>query len=204
MISLKNKLTLVVIGRSGCGKGTQAKFMLERLRPHGVFHMETGRFLREILEKKNITTELARKRIMERGELFPWWFPMFLWSREIIEHGEANQHIVGDGTPRRIFEAKFLDDVMAWHDRSLPIAVYIDIREKIAAQRLMGRGRADDNIAAIRNRMKFFPKDVLPVIRYYRKKDRLIRVDGTADPETIWRDIDKALAKKLGRQWPRA
>lgn len=201
---VRDKLTLVVIGRSGCGKGTQAKLMLERLQSSGVFHMETGRFLRELLEKKNVTTELARTRIMDRGELFPWWFPMFLWLREMIERGESDKHLVGDGTPRRLSEAKFLDDVMAWHDRALPIAVYIEVSKKIATERLLSRGRADDRISAIRNRMKFFPKDVLPVIRYYRAKNRLIRVNGADDPKAVWRDIDQALAKKLGRQWPRA
>ena len=47
--NLKGKLTLVVLGRSGSGKGTQAHFILQRLKRQGVFHLETGRFLRELL-----------------------------------------------------------------------------------------------------------------------------------------------------------
>lgn len=201
---MEHNLTLVFLGRSGCGKGTQAKFVLERLKPQGVFHMETGRFLRELLEKKNVTTELARTRIMERGELFPWWFPMYLWSRELIEHGEADKHLVGDGTPRRIFEAKFLDDVIGWHGRSLPLCIYIDLDEEEAEKRLLARGRADDNLAAIRNRLQYFPKDVMPVIRYYRRHRRLIRVDGALSPELVWQQIDRRLTKRLGEKWLRA
>mgnify|MGYP003394229217 CR=1 FL=1 len=203
MNKFENKLTLVFLGRSGCGKGTQAKFVLERLRSSGVFHMETGRFLRELLGKNNITTELARTRIMEQGGLFPWWFPMFLWLREIIERGEGDKHMVGDGTPRRLSEAKFLDDVFAWHNRPLPICIYIDVSDKEATRRLLSRGRADDTRLAIRNRLKYFPKDVLPVVRYYQRHKRLIHIDGSLAPELVSQQIDHLLAKRLGKSWPR-
>ena len=201
---LGNKLTLVFLGRSGCGKGTQAQFVLERLKSQGVFHMETGRFLRELLEKKNVTTELARTKIMEQGGLFPWWFPMYLWLREVIEHGEADKHLVGDGTPRRVAEAKFLDDLFEWHGRSLPVCIYIDISDDEATKRLLDRGRADDNEKAIRGRLQYFPKDVLPVISYYKRHRRLVHIDGSLSPELVWKQIDRRLAKRLGEKWPAA
>lgn len=202
--ALKAKLTFLVLGRSGSGKGTQAHFILERLRDQGVFHMETGRFLRDLMGRKNITTELARTRLMERGELFPWWFPIFLWMREFMEHGHADTHVVGDGTPRRLSEAKLIDEIMAWHGRSLPICVYVDVSEKEAVRRLLARGRPDDNFAAIKNRMAYFPKDVVPVLNYYRRRGRFIRVNGEQSPEDVFRDVDAALRRKIGSQWPLA
>lgn len=192
----------MVLGRSGSGKGTQARFILERLKKDGVCHMETGRFLRELLDKKNATTELARVRVMEQGGLFPWWFPMFLWLREIIERGNSDKHLIGDGTPRRLVEAKFLDDVMAWHGRPLPICVYVDVSEKEATKRLLERGRADDNAAAIRNRLAYFPKNVMPVIRYYTRNRRMVRINGEQSPELVAKEIDAALRRRLGKAWP--
>ena len=164
--------------------------------------METGRFLRELLDKKNATTELARVRVMEQGGLFPWWFPMFLWLREIIERGNSDKHLIGDGTPRRLVEAKFLDDVMAWHGRPLPICVYVDVSEKEATKRLLERGRADDNAAAIRNRLAYFPKNVMPVIRYYTRNRRMVRINGEQSPELVAKEIDAALRRRLGKAWP--
>lgn len=200
--SSSEKFTFCFVGRSGCGKGTQAKFMLERLEQAGVFHMETGRFLRELLVLKNPTTERAERVLMKRGGLFPWWFPMFLWLRELIEHGHADKHIVGDGTPRRVPEAKFLDDVMSWHERPLPVCIYLDVDEEEAVRRLLERGRADDNEKAIRNRMRYFGEDVMPMIDYYEQHDRLIPVDGNMSPEVVWEQIDRMLRERLGEKWP--
>ncbi|MBI3420613.1 MAG: nucleoside monophosphate kinase [Candidatus Sungbacteria bacterium] len=200
---LQNKLTLCFLGRSGCGKGTQAKFVLQRLAEQGVFHMETGRFLRDFMTRNNVTTELARTRVMERGELFPWWFPIFVWMRELMEHGHADKHLVGDGTPRRLAEAKLVDEIMTWHGRPLSICVYIDVSEEEATKRLLSRGRADDNLSAIRNRMAYFPRDVLPVVRYYQRHHRLIHVNGVTTPEEVWGNIDRVLARRLGALWPR-
>ena len=198
----KDKLTLVVLGRSGSGKGTQAHFIMGRLKKAGVFHLETGKFLRDLMTRKNVTTELARTRIMERGELFPWWFPIFLWMREVIEHGNANRHIVGDGTPRRLAEAHLIDEIMAWHGRPLSICVYVDVSRAESRRRLLARGRADDTPAAIENRLDYFPRDVVPVLRYYRRQGRLVRVNGQQAPALVAKEIDKVLAKKLGKQWP--
>ncbi|TSD04191.1 MAG: adenylate kinase [Parcubacteria group bacterium Greene0714_36] len=203
-ITLKDKLTIVVLGRSGSGKGTQAKFILARLRRAGVFHLETGRFLRDLMERKNVTTELAEARLMKRGDLFPWWFPIFLWMREIIAHGHADGHLIGDGTPRRLSEAHLIDEMMVWHGRPQALCVYVDVSRREARRRLLARKRGDDTPDAIENRLDYFPRDVVPVLRYYRRHGRLVRVNGVQTPARVAQDIDVALAKHLGRRWPRA
>lgn len=199
--NLKNKYTFVVIGRSGSGKGTQAKFLVRKLERAGVAHLETGRFLREVLQKyDNPTTQKARI-LMGNGKLFPSWFPVYTWLQEIFEHGIADRHWVFDGAPRALWEAKLIDSVVEWHERPLPIAIYVDITPKEATRRLLKRGRADDHKQSIQNRMNFFAKDVLPVIRYYRGKKRLLVINGDKPVERVWRGIDRALAKRLGRAW---
>lgn len=201
--NLKNKLTFVIIGRSGSGKGTQAKFVVDRLKKHGVVHLETGRFLREVLKKyDNPTTQKARI-LMGNGKLFPSWFPIYTWLKVIFEKGIARYHWVFDGAPRMLWEAKLIDSVVEWHERPLPIAIYVDITPAEATRRLLLRGRADDHPASIKNRMRFFAHDVLPVIRYYKVNNRMIRIDGNQSVEDVWKDIDKALAQRLKKLWPR-
>lgn len=199
--SLKNKLTFVVLGRSGCGKGTQAKFMLQRLGSKKTEHLETGRFFREIMVKyRNPTTEIARG-VMERGQIFPAWFSAATWLKLVVEDGIAAKHWIFDGAPRWLWEAKLIDEVMRWHGRPLPICIYIDTSRQEATKRLLSRGRADDNLRAINNRMSFFARLVMPTIRYYRTKGRLVRINGNPPPEKVWQELDHALAKRLGRRW---
>lgn len=199
-LSLSSKLTLVVIGRSGSGKGTQAQFILDRLGKDA-YHIETGRFLRELLKHENPTT-LRAGEVMKTGGLFPSWFGEFAWLREFIEHGHADKNIVFDGAPRKTEEARLIDDVMKWHGRHVPFCIYVDVSEKQASARLLARKRDDDHPAAIRSRMQFFKKDVLPVIRFYRHKGRLIHVDGERSIEEVWKEIDEKLSRHFKHLWP--
>ncbi len=202
MKSLESKFTLVILGRSGSGKGTQAKFLVRRLQKQGVSYVGTGEILRILVRKyRNPTIDIAR-RIMRGGKLFPAWFPAYAWLKEFIENGMAANHIVFDGAARRVWEAKLLDDVVAAHRRSLPLVILVDVGEREAMRRLLARGRSDDKPPKIKNRLAFFGRYVSPVIRYYRSRGRLIRVNGEQSVKNVWKEIDAQLKKRLGKKWP--
>ena len=198
---VSNKLTLILLGRSGCGKGTQAEFILHRLGS-SAYGLSTGKLIRSLIASYDNPTIRIAREMMERGELHPSWIAVYAWLKEMIEKGLAEKHMLFDGAPRRLWEAKFLDEVMEWHTRPLPICIYVKISAAEATRRLLARGRADDTPDAIKNRMAYFPRDVLPVIRYYKRAGRLIEVDGERPPEEVWRQIDAALAKRLKNKWP--
>lgn len=200
--NLKNKLTLIILGRSGSGKGTQAQFILKKLRRQGVSHLETGKFLRDFLKNHRNSTVNIAKRAMGLGKLFPDWFAIYVLLREILEKGLADRHWVLDGAPRTLWQARLIDDVARWHNRILPFCVYIEVSEKEAAKRLLGRGRGDDKPDSIRNRMQFFRKEVLPLALHYKKEGRLITVNGEQAQEGVRNDIEKALIKHFESRWP--
>lgn len=196
-------LTFVLLGISGSGKGTQARYFMERLGTK-VYYIQTGALMRELLaqDMHNPTIDGFRT-IMGTGGLMPDWLPIYLWLGEFIIKGCADKLLVFDGACRRLKEATMLDDVVAWHNRPLPIAVYIDVSPVEVERRLLARGRKDDTLAAIKNRIGYFSKDVGPVVRYYKRAKRLIHVNGEQSPQDVWRDIDEALQKRLGKMWPR-
>ncbi|MCH8038816.1 MAG: nucleoside monophosphate kinase [Nitrospinae bacterium] len=197
----KGKITLVILGRSGSGKGTQAKFILQRLGKTG-HHLETGRFIRGLIATYSNPTITRLDKVLKAGKLSPPWVAAFSWFRELIQGGKAAHHLVFDGTPRTCWEAECLDAVMEWHGRALPLCIYIDVSEQEAAKRLLVRGRGDDRKVAIRNRMKFFTKDVIPVTQYYRKQNRLLHINGNQSTEEVWSQIDKTLTKRFAKKWP--
>lgn len=183
-------LTLTILGRSGCGKGTQAKFLLPKLRP--VLFLQTGKLLRKLAEKDGIVAQKTKK-IMKKGFLVPTWLAGHMWSDVIIRSLKEKENIFLDGAPREKKDAIFLDEVLRWLKRPLAVAIYLKISEKEAVKRLSSRGRMDDQPTAVRHRMEFFKKNVIPVINYYRKQKRLVTINGEGDVKKIFKDISKAI-----------
>lgn len=198
---MKDKITLVIIGRSGSGKGTQAKLLVEKLESIGVRHLETGQALRDMLKKEaNPTVEIIRQ-ILKEGGFVAWWIAVYTWLKDFIEEGSIANHLVFDGSPRKVLEAGLLDDVLDWHGRPLALCLYIKINPEEAKGRLMARKRSDDNPEAIANRLAAFEADVVPVIKYYQEKGRLLEVNGEQTPEAVQKEIIKKLSEKLGNLW---
>ena len=75
-------------------------------------------------------------------------------------------------------------------------------KKLILLQRKLKVKITTDNAAAIKNRLAYFPKNVVPVLRYYRRHNRLIRINGNQPAELVSREIDSALARRLKKQWP--
>lgn len=195
------RLSIIILGRSGSGKGTQARFILNKLKKQGVNHLETGRFFREILKSYQNSTTRQAKVAMSTGKLFPDWFAAYVLLKEIIEKGTADKHWLFDGAPRSVWQAKLIDDLASWHGRSLPLAILINVSEKEASSRLFLRARTDDHKLSIKNRMKFFSQKVVPTINYYKSKKRVLVINGEQSVEHVEKDIDRALKKYLGK-WP--
>ena len=53
--------------------------------------------------------------------------------------------------------------------------------------------RPDDTVAAVKNRLTWFKTDVQPILNYYRKTGRLIKVNGEQSIENVFKDILKQL-----------
>jgi adenylate kinase len=181
-----------LIGRPGCGKGTQIKRLIEKT---GWEAIKTGELLRERATEddfigKKLDKSLSEGRLIPTPVVFNIWMPKII---KIREKGSA-EGIIFDGNPRKFYEAKMLDEVFnlfEWSEHFMPI--YIDISEEEAKERLLERGRADDNKEEIKRRLEWFESDVLPVLEYYREKGILIEIDGERPIEEVKEDIFKVL-----------
>lgn len=170
------------------------EFLMRRL-PRAK-NISTGDGFRRISGRKNLLGRLI-KGILDKGDLVPYWGPVYVWLAEFFERLRGDESIILDGAPRRVEEAKIMDDFMRDIGRPLPLAIYLKLSESAACERLLRRGRADDNLPAIRKRFIFFKNYVRPVIRYYKSRGRLIVVDGDQNVEVVRRDIDRLLREKL-------
>ncbi len=188
---IRSSRTIVFLGISGSGKGTQTARLLKALP--GSVNVSTGRAFRRIASHPNIVGRFIR-RIVRSGGIVPYWAPAYIWLNAFFKELEGDEPIVLDGSPRLLAEARMIDDFMGDLGRPKVVALYLMLPEREAMQRLVKRGRAsDDRPEAIRRRFLWFRRDVPPVVAYYRRRGRLVVINGDQPVPAVWRDIRRAL-----------
>ncbi len=218
-----NPLIVIILGRSGCGKGTQAKLLQEK---YGLEYMGSGENLRE----KAATDGFSGRKIKEVINLgsfvpVPVIFQIWINKLEDWKNNKADlRGIIFDGSPRKLPEAHLLDESLEWYEWNKNVKVLlIDISEQEAFNRLTKRrickncdklipyigdyknlkvcdkcggelvSRPDDKEESIRGRLDEFTKEVLPVIEHYKNKGLLITISGDQQIEGVHESIVRAI-----------
>src|SRR5690348_11996112 len=95
--------TFVFIGRSGCGKGTQAEllqhYLREKYAEFPIYYLETGQGFRDFIKKDNYTSQMSAE-LYKAGEAQPAFLAVWMWSHLFIENVNDKTHLIVDGTPR--------------------------------------------------------------------------------------------------------
>jgi adenylate kinase family enzyme len=190
--------TFVFIGRSGCGKGTQAELLMKRLKENrlsdSIFYLETGQKFRDFISATGYSNELA-KTIQVEGGLQPSFLAVWIWSDILIEKLRKDDHLFIDGTPRKLGEAITFLEALKFYSRK-PHIIYINVSRKWSEDRLEERHRSDDELYLVKRRLDWFDSEVMPAVEYF--KDNLdvnfLDINGERSIEDIHQDIVKKLS----------
>lgn len=186
--------TFIFIGRSGCGKGTQAGLLKDYLatQDHSpIFLVETGDGFRNFIKGDSYSSQLSRE-VMTTGVRQPDFLAVWMWANVLIESFTGVEHLIFDGTPRAIAEAKALDSALNFYKRQNVVIIHLNITREEAEKRLLARGRSDDrNPDEIDKRLDWFDRDVSPAIEFYRNHDkhRFVELDGSKSIEEIHQEL---------------
>lgn len=165
---------LIFLGPPGAGKGTQAQLLSQLCE---IPHISTGDILRTAVADQ---TELGKKAqsYMDAGELVPDALMLDLVRDRLKSIADRSGWIL-DGFPRTVVQAEFLDELL--HDIHQPLdsVVNLDVPDMVLIERLLARGRSDDNETTIRNRLKVYRDQTSPLVDYYQSRDQLVAVDGS-------------------------
>lgn len=193
--------TLIFMGRSGSGKGTQARLLVDffghKNPPEATLYIETGNLLREFNETEGWTQRRA-KEIMNQGGYLPGFLPIRNWSELLIKNFRGGELLILDGCARSLVEAQALDGALEFYkpdDRPRALVFLLEVSEDGIMQRLLPRGRVDDTQDGVRNRLREFDLKVKPVLDFYAQHPtyRFLTVNGNQTIEQIHRDILKLL-----------
>ncbi|MCO1654962.1 adenylate kinase [Pseudonocardia humida] len=170
---------LVLVGPPGAGKGTQAARLAEEL---DVPHISTGDLFRANLDRQT-PLGVEAKRYMDAGDLVPDSVTVEM-VRDRLTADDAAKGFILDGFPRTVSQAGALAEILTDRGETLDSVVEFRVPEDELVARLLGRGRADDTEAVIRNRQQIYRDETSPLLAFYA--DRLISIDavGTVDEIT--------------------
>ena len=190
----------ILFGKSGSGKGTQAKLLIDYLKKKDryVLYVETGKKFREFIKRDTHSSQLTKK-VLDEGGLLPAFLPIWVWADSLIENFTGKEDMVFDGLTRQINEAPVLDTALKFYGIKNPFVIVINVSDDWATKRLTERGRSDDNEEDIKRRLKWFQDNVVPVIDYFKDKEgyRFIEINGEQTIEQVHNEILEKIGLRL-------
>ena len=210
---------LILFGPPGAGKGTQAKFIEEKL---DIPQISTGDMLRENV-KNNTSLGLDAKSYMEKGELVPDDVILNMMENRLLDKDCKKGYIL-DGFPRTIPQAEGLSLLLSKINQELDIVILLNLDDDIIVKRMSGRRvqpssgriyhiqfnppkinnkdditgeeliiRPDDQEKTVRNRLEVYRDQTAPLINYYREKSILKEIDADGNIDDIKDKINRII-----------
>jgi adenylate kinase len=218
---------IVIVGKQGAGKGTQAV----RLSRHYVVpHVSTGDTFRAAIRSGSEFGEKARK-YLESGELVPDEVVIGMVHERLTKDDTTHRGFILDGFPRTVGQAEALIRMVA--PKTLDAVVNLEVATSEVMVRLAGRRvcsdcganysivdnpprvrgicdtcggevvqRDDDTEVAIRRRLELYERETAPLIAWYDTRGLLSTVAGLGVPDEVTErvvvEIDSRRRRALG------
>ena len=176
---------LVLFGKPGAGKGTQAAFLKDK---YNLVHISTGDIFRYNIKNETKLGKLAQSYI-EKGDLVPDEVTIQMLQEEVEKNPNAEGFIF-DGFPRTIAQAEALDAFLESKEMRIHGTLALEADDEVLIKRIVERGkvsgRADDqDEEKIRNRFAEYNEKTAPLIAYYQTQGKYHAIDGIGTIEEI-------------------
>ncbi len=183
---------MILFGPPGAGKGTQAKYLVDKLNG---FQISTGDMLRDEIQKNS---EIGKKIIndMNDGKFVNDEIVNELIKNAIGDQKKRNK-LVFDGYPRSLSQAKNLDLLLNSSEQKIDFIFFLNVDKDTIIKRIEKRKilekRSDDELSTIMKRYDTYMETTKPVLNFYSKNSNFYEIDGTLEISEITAKIDAFL-----------
>jgi len=212
-------MKLLIMGRPGAGKGTQAVNIREY---YNIPHISTGDMFRAAIKNKT-ALGLEAKSYMDKGALVPDEVTIGIVKARLLED-DCKKGFLLDGFPRTIAQAEALDAFLKENGIKLDAVLDVNVPAEILVRRMVGRRvcktcgatyhvefnpskvegvcdncgspliqRADDTEATAKNRLAVYDNQTAPLLEFYKKQNILKTVNGDQPLDKVFEDIKSVL-----------
>lgn len=193
----KPVLNLILLGDPGAGKATQAEYFAKKYK---MFDFDMGRELTLLRDRSQKASETLRKNY-DKGNLAPTNM-----VRGIIKEKFAtlpkSKGILFDGHPKMLGEAKIIHGLLNKTGRTKPLVLYLRIPQDEVIKRVLKRKgyrntkfstRLMDTKSGLRNRAKYYRKNIAEVVEFFRNNYIYANIDGMGTRRQVRARLQKAV-----------
>jgi adenylate kinase len=174
---------IIFMGVAGSGKSVQGKMLADKL---ALPWLSTGEFLRMLVSGE-------RRKDMVAGKLLSDKEIITLVQRIFTIIDPSNEFIL-DGFPRTTAQADWLISQVKHGQLHATGVVHLIVSKEAVQKRLMARGRPDDSIDAIAERLSEYEESAKPILEHFRKAGvPIFDINGAQDIAIVQKEIVTAL-----------
>ena len=176
---------IIIFGKPGSGKGTQANFLKEK---YSLYHISTGDLFRKNISNKT-KLGIEAKSYLDSGDLVPDSVTIKMLENEVLQNKKVKGYIF-DGFPRTLAQAKSLDTFLDSINLKINATIALDVDENELITRLLDRGKTtnrsdDQDLEKIQNRFNEYNNKTSILIDFYDKQGKFYSVDGKGSVDDI-------------------
>ena len=182
-------MNIILFGPPGAGKGTQSKYLVNKLDN---FQVSTGDILRqEIKNNSDIGKQITNK--MNEGKFVSDEIVNSLIKKLIYDPQKKNK-LIFDGYPRSLSQAKYLDLLLDKSNQKIDHIFFLNVNKDTIIKRIEKRkvleNRSDDDLDTILKRYDTYMETTRHVLDFYSTNPNFNEIDGTQEIDEITRKID--------------
>lgn len=208
-------MNIMLFGAPGAGKGTQAKYIIEK---YGIPQISTGDMLRAAIAE-GTKMGMEAKKFMDEGKLVPDSTIIGIIKDRLVQE-DCQKGFILDGFPRTLAQAEALEKLMKEIGINLDKVISLNVPDELIVGRITGRRvcsacgasfhveynppkiegkcdycgeklitRKDDTKETVEKRLIAYHEQTAPLFDFYKERGVMVEIDGTKEISEITKEI---------------